>query len=87
MSATSKARPQDLACCQVEAVVTVDARGQLVLPKDVREQAGIRAGDKLALVLLQKGGQSCCLSLIKVDVMAGMVRHLLGPIAQEIVGK
>jgi AbrB family looped-hinge helix DNA binding protein len=87
MSGTSRTKPQDLGCCQVEAVVTVDARGQLVLPKDVREQAGIQAGDKLAVVLMQKGGQNCCLSLIKVDAIAGMVRSLLGPIAQEIVGK
>jgi antitoxin PrlF len=87
MSGTNRARPQDLGCCQVEAVVTVDSRGQLVLPKDVREQAGIQAGDKLAVVLLQRGGQSCCLSLIKVDAMAEMVRNLLGPIAQQIVSK
>jgi antitoxin PrlF len=87
MSGTNRVRSEDFGCCQVQAVVTVDARGQLVLPKDVREQAGIRAGDKLALVLMQKGGQSCCLSLIKVDAMSGMVRDLLGPIAQEIVGK
>jgi antitoxin PrlF len=87
MSETNRTRPQEFGCCQVEAVVTVDARGQLVLPKDVRQQAGIQAGDKLAVVLMKKGGQSCCLSLIKVDAMAGMVRSLLGPIAQEIVGK
>jgi antitoxin PrlF len=78
---------QKLGCCQVEAVVTVDSRGQLVLPKDVRRQAGIQAGDKLALVILQKGGRNCCLSLIKVEAMSGMVRNLLGPIAQEIVTK
>ena len=88
MTAMSKTRiQQDLGCCQVEAVVTVDARGQLVLPKDVREQAGIQAGDKLAVVLMQKEGRNCCLSLIKVEAMSGMVRNLLGPIAQEIVTK
>jgi AbrB family looped-hinge helix DNA binding protein len=87
MTAIGKTKAQDLGCCQVEAVVAVDARGQVVLPKDVRRQAGIQAGDKLAVVLMQKGGRGCCLSLIKVEAMEGMVRSLLGPIAQEIVGK
>ena len=32
-------------CCKLEAVVAVDERGQIVLPKDLRERAGIRAGD------------------------------------------
>jgi antitoxin PrlF len=37
-------------CCQVEAIVTVDQRGQMVLPKELREKANIRAGDMLALI-------------------------------------
>ena len=39
-----------LDCCRVEAVVNVDARGQMVLPKEVREKAGIKADQKLAVV-------------------------------------
>ena len=26
-------------CCQVDALITIDGRGQLVLPKEVREKA------------------------------------------------
>ena len=37
-------------CCQVDAVVAVDGRGQLVLPKEVREKAGIKAGDLIISV-------------------------------------
>jgi len=40
-------------CCSVESVVSVDSRGQMVLPKDIREKANISAGDKLAVVGLQ----------------------------------
>ena len=87
MPEANRRRQQEPGCCQVEAVVTVDARGQLVLPKDVRLRAGIQAGDKLAVVLMQKGGENCCLSLIKVEAMAGMVGNLLGPILQEITSK
>ena len=32
-------------CCKVQAVVSVDERGQMVLPKEIREKAGIKAGD------------------------------------------
>ena len=38
--------------CKVEAVLSVDERGQMVLPKDVRQKAGIKTGDKLALIRL-----------------------------------
>ena len=32
--------------CQVDALVTIDGRGQIVLPKEVREKAYIKEGDK-----------------------------------------
>lgn len=72
-------------CCAVEAVVTVDSRGQVVLPKEVRDDAGIAAGDKLAVVTMKSGGTVCCISLIKVESLAGTVRDILGPVAREIV--
>lgn len=76
----------DAACCQVEAVVTVDERGQMVLPKEMREKAGIRAGDKLAVVSWDKEGKTCCLLLMKTDEIAGMVKTVLGPLTKEIFG-
>jgi antitoxin PrlF len=72
-------------CCKVEAVVGVDERGQMVLPKDLREKAGIKAGDKLAVVTMQKDGATCCLTLLKVDQLAGLVKDLLGPVMTEIL--
>lgn len=39
----------------------------MVLPKDIRERAKIRAGDKLAVVSMEKDGKICRLSLIKVE--------------------
>ncbi len=67
-------------CCSVEAVVAVDERGQLVLPKELRERAGIRPGDKLAVVQWTKGGSVCCLTLMKADSLAGSVREFMGPL-------
>lgn len=71
-------------CCQVEAIVSVDEKGQMVLPKAVRERAGIRPGEKLALIGWQKEGQICCLGLIKAESLAEMVKHLLGPLMKDI---
>lgn len=74
-------------CCGVEAVVTVDARGQIVLPKELRSQAGIATGDKLALVSMRNAGRICCLFLMKVEELAGTVREILGPVARELAGR
>jgi len=71
-------------CCKVESIVSVDERGQMVLPKEVRDAAGIRPGDKLALILWKKDEEVCCLSLIKVDALTGMVKGMLGPLMKEI---
>jgi len=72
------------ACCKVEALVSVDERGQMVLPKEVRDRAGIRPGDKLAVVSMEGRGELCCLSLVKVEAITGMVRDFLGPMMSEI---
>jgi len=72
-------------CCQVEAVVSVDERGQMVLPKEVREKANIRAGDKLAVISWAEGCTCSCISLIKADELAGMVKQRLGPMMNEII--
>lgn len=67
-------------CCNVESVITVDERGQMVLPKEIREKANIKAGDKLAVVSLKKEGKFCCIALIKAENLSGVVMDLLGPI-------
>ncbi len=74
-------------CCKVEALVSVDERGQMVLPKEARDKAGIRAGDKLAVISWEKGGQVCCLSLIKAESLTDMVKGMLGPLMSEIFQK
>jgi antitoxin PrlF len=75
----------EMGCCKVESLVSVDERGQMVLPKDIRDKAKIRAGDKLAVVSWQKDGEVCCISLIKTDAVTGMVKDMLGPMMKEII--
>jgi AbrB family looped-hinge helix DNA binding protein len=77
-------RSSEASCCAIEAVVTVDSRGQVVLPKEIRSAVGIKTGDKLAVVTMKSGGVVCCLSLIKVESLAGTVKDILGPVAREL---
>lgn len=86
---SSEARPGigSMSCCKVESLVTVDERGQMVLPKEIREKAGIRAGDKLAVVTWEKDGEVCCLSLVKSEDFGEMVKDKLGPVMKEISRK
>ncbi|MDH4200506.1 MAG: HgcAB-associated protein [Spirochaetia bacterium] len=74
----------DDSCFRVESMVTVDERGQMVLPKDVREKAGIFPGEKLVLVTWEKEGSVCCISLMKADELMGMVKKNLEPMLQQL---
>jgi antitoxin PrlF len=80
-----KTKDADKGCCRVEALVGVDERGQMVLPKDVRDAARIRPGDKLALILWRKNGDVCCMTLVKADQLTDMVRGRLGPLMKDII--
>jgi antitoxin PrlF len=72
------------ACCRVESLISVDERGQMVLPKDLRDKANIKAGDKLAVIAWEKDGTVCCLTLIKADYLAAGVKDFLGPVMRDI---
>jgi len=71
--------------CRVEAVVSVDRRGQLVLPKDVREKAGFHPDQKLAIVSWMKGKDLCCLTLQRADDLAEVVRRTYGPLLSSAI--
>jgi AbrB family looped-hinge helix DNA binding protein len=73
-----------LNCCKVESLISVDERGQMVLPKEIRDKANIHPGDKLALVSWEKDGRICCISLIRAEDFGGMVKGLLGAMMKEM---
>jgi antitoxin PrlF len=75
----------DTSCCKVDSIVSVDERGQMVLPKDMRERAGIKPGDKLALVGCEKEGKVCCIVMVKVEEFSQMIKSTLGPMLKEII--
>jgi AbrB family looped-hinge helix DNA binding protein len=72
-------------CCAIQGIVTVDERGQMVLPKELREKAGIKAGDKLAVTSWERDGEVCCIALIKTGSLEGMVKGMLGPVMKDIL--
>ena len=78
--------PNDVAsaetCCRIEAVVSVDERGQLVLPKDVRTKLGLLPGEKLAVVSYGEGDRTCCVTLVRADALGGAVRGVIGPLLE-----
>ncbi|MFC2016165.1 HgcAB-associated protein HgcC [Chloroflexota bacterium] len=77
--------PAIQSCCKVEALVSIDERGQMVLPKELREKANICAGDKLAITSWEKGGKVYCISLSRAEELTDMVRSTLGPVMSEIL--
>ncbi len=72
-------------CVKVQALVGVDDRGQMVLPKEVRELAGISGGDKLALTTIEREGKICCILLTKSDELVGIVQATLGSVARDLI--
>ena len=71
--------------CSIEAVVTLDERGQVLLPKELREKAGMKPGDKFVVVACRKEGEICCITLISVEKMAESIRQFLGPFLKELI--
>ena len=70
--------------CRIDAVVTMDAKGQIVLPKDLREKANIKPNDKIALVASEKNGEVCCIMIVKAEKLVGAVTKTLGPLLKGV---
>ncbi len=70
--------------CRIDAVVTMDAKGQIVLPKDLREKANFKPNEKLALVACEKNGEVCCITMVKAEKLVGAVTKTLGPLLKSV---
>jgi bifunctional DNA-binding transcriptional regulator/antitoxin component of YhaV-PrlF toxin-antitoxin module len=68
---------------KVEAILAIDARGQILIPKDVREQAQMNVGDKLALISHIYEEKICCLYLIPVNDLSTRTTELMHHILSE----
>jgi antitoxin PrlF len=70
--------------CRIDAVITMDAKGQFVLPKDLREKANIKPNEKIAVVACEKEDEVCCIMLVKADKLVGAVTKTLGPLIKGV---
>ncbi len=66
-------------CCKIDAIVSMDAKGQIVLPKDLRERACLKPNEKLALIGFERDGDLCCILMVKADTLGSTVKKALGP--------
>lgn len=81
----ARCSPDEQTCgCRMESIVSIDERGQMVLPKELRDRVGIRGGEKFAVVSWEREGELCCISLIQVKNLSGMVNELLAPMLREV---
>jgi AbrB family looped-hinge helix DNA binding protein len=71
--------------CRIDAVVTMDVKGQIVLPKDLREKANFKPNDKIAVVACEKEGVVCCIMMIKAERLADAVSKTLGPLLKGAI--
>ena len=62
----------------------MDAKGQIVLPKDLREKANIKPNEKLAVVACEKNGEVCCIMMVKADRLVNAVTKTLGPLLKSV---
>jgi antitoxin PrlF len=74
-------------CCKIDAIVSIDSKGQIVLPKDLREKAKISSNDKLALVGFERDGEICCIVMLKADALGSSVKNVLGPVFENALKK
>jgi len=74
----------NVGCCKVDAVVTIDSKGQIVLPKDVREKARLKPDDKLAIMGCERNGEICCIIMVKTEKLGDTIKGFLGPMLKEI---
>jgi AbrB family looped-hinge helix DNA binding protein len=75
----------DRGCCKVDAVVAIDSKGQIVLPKDIRERAKLKPNDKLAVMAYEKEGEVCCIMMIKAERLRDAVSKILGPMLKDVI--
>jgi len=70
--------------CRIDAVISIDVKGQIVLPKDLRDKANFKPNDKIAVVACEKNGEVCCIMMLKAERLQGAVTKTLGPLLKGV---
>lgn len=56
-----------------------------MLPKELRDKASIKEGDKFAVISCKSGAEVCCIFLVKADYFSKTIKGMLGPMMKEII--
>lgn len=51
----------------LDAMVSIGKRGQIVIPKEIREKAHIKIGEKIAIITFGKEEKICLILLMKIE--------------------
>lgn len=70
---------------KVDAVVTIDSKGQIVLPKDLREKSKLKSGDKLAIMACEKEGEVCCIVMVKAEGLGEAMSKIISPALKQVI--
>ena len=73
--------------CRIDAVISMDVKGQIVLPKDLREKANFKPNEKIAVVTCEKEGEICCIMMLKAEKLQGAVTKTLGPLLEAVTNQ
>ncbi len=74
-----QATKQENGCFEIEAIVSFDERGQLVLPKDLRKKFDLKAGEKFLLISCTNAEGLCCFSMVKTNAVNGIIGKSISP--------
>jgi AbrB family looped-hinge helix DNA binding protein len=80
-------RDQTSDTCRIDAIITMDVKGQIVLPKELREKANMKPNDKIAVIACEKDGEVCCIMMVKAERLVGAVTKTLGPLLEGLTNK
>lgn len=72
---------------RIDAVITMDVKGQIVLPKELREKANMKPNDKIAVIACEKDGEVCCIMMLKAERLVGAVTKTLSPLLKGLTNK
>ncbi|MBC7114896.1 MAG: AbrB/MazE/SpoVT family DNA-binding domain-containing protein [Archaeoglobi archaeon] len=63
---------------KIETIVTVDAKGCILIPKEIRSRMGLESGDRLMVISgVDEKNRICCLLLVKPEVFEKEAESML----------
>ena len=57
----------------LDALISIGEKGQMVIPKEIREKADIKTEDKLAMITFEKEEKIVCIVLIKTEELKEII--------------